>query len=147
MHDRAATRHRRHFTPGEGASSAAGFGLPRNLLEKARDRLKAMALLVLGGAAFSAVVRVALATASEGVSRTELIGIAYAGIVAVVSALFYGAARAKRVEPVHVLGAGLLFEVVVCFAISVGNVWQIYSTYGHFPFLTWATPVVIPLCQ
>jgi len=143
MNDHASKLHRRHATPGEGVRSTAGFGLPRNLLEKGRDRVKVMALLVLGGAGFSAVVRLALATASEGISRTELIGIAYAGIVAVVAALFYGAARAKRIEPVHILRVGLLFEVGLCFTISMGNVWQIYAAYGHLPFLTWATPIVI----
>ena len=126
-----------------GVGSTAGFGLPRNLLEKARDRVKVVVLLTLSGAAFSLMVRLALASASEGISRTEFIGIAYAGIVAVVAALFYGAACAKGLEPVHILSAGLIFEVFLCFSISVGNVWQIYSTYGYLPFLTWATPIVI----
>ena len=143
MNDRASMLDRRHATPGEGASNTAGFGLPRNLLEKARDRVEAVVLLTLGGAGFSAVVRLALATASEGVSGTELIGIAYASIVVVVAALFYRAAHAKRTEPVHILSVGLVFEVVLCFIISVGNVWHIYSTHGHLPFLTWTTPIVI----
>lgn len=43
----------------------------------------------------------------------------------------------------QVLTAGLLFEVLVCFTVSLGAYWSSYIDYGAFPNLTWVVPLII----
>ncbi|HEX9618692.1 MAG TPA: serine/threonine-protein kinase, partial [Polyangiaceae bacterium] len=123
--------------------ASAGFGLPRELLEKARGRLRVILMLALFGGFLSLIVRSSRALESDLAFEREAIGVAYAALVALSSALFLGLSYLRRESPGFALRLGLAFEVLLGYTIAIGNTIYVVKNHGHVPFLTWTAPLMI----
>jgi hypothetical protein len=120
---------------------SAGFGLPHELLARARERLHALLLLTLFGSVLSLAVRLSRAIAGD--FARERIGLLYVGTVSLMAAGSVGLLRIKRESPVFALRLGLVFEVFLGWMITVGHTAQEVVKYGHVPYLTWTAPFMI----
>jgi len=129
-----------------GLSSA----LPPDLLEQVRGRVRLLALFLMIGFAIDPV----LYFADYGVAA--LIGVqlpsdflkrlpfqwANLGAMAV-SATVWGVTRHRNLTPSRLLTLGLVYEVIICFVIAFGTVWEYYLVMHHLPLMTWVHAVVI----
>jgi hypothetical protein len=53
------------------------------------------------------------------------------------------AAGSRRIRNSRLLGLALVFEILLCFILSVSNPLSIYEATGALPSLTWVTPLII----
>lgn len=124
------------------------FGLPANLLAKARARLKLFALVVfLVVFVISAVVFfMQIDSAPRHVWVIQTLQIE---IMVLTLGLFL-AARSKSLAHATVLKLGLAFEILQSLASSVGESWYMQASYGIWmpsswiPILIVAYPLIIP---
>jgi serine/threonine-protein kinase len=137
------------YKPGSESSRASTLGLPPELLEKSRRRVRLIAILVLIG--FGTDVAIFLVMAALTLINREPTphpGDATRGIVAsLLGVLLPGgliaATRSSRISNATILRLGLAFEVAICAIVSLVNPWAKYVETGHIPSLTWASPLII----
>lgn len=134
----------------EAASSRglSNFGLPADLLERARARIRIVALLLLFASGVDVLIAAGQRSAvALGYAREiELISaIPFAGsmVVFIACATVVGLSRSSRISNIHLLRAGLGLEVLLCATISVTNPIAFYQERGALPNLTWVTPLII----
>ncbi len=124
--------------------------LPQDLLERARDRVKLIALLVLGGTLFLLMSDVP----GEGLGRLFIsIDHAMSWSIVVMSALLFAFAQSKRFGPRLILNMGLSFEIAVCMVLALGiphvhhldalELGVVEHLTDLLPFTTWTTPIII----
>jgi hypothetical protein len=125
-------------------------GLPPDLLDKARARVKVVALLMLGTAAFMLGSDIPF----EGIGAlTDGLDAVTAWAVILPSALLYGFARSKRFRPQTILNLGLAYEIALCMLMSLLIPYSFhYEVQGYgvgvllselLPSITWVTPIII----
>ena len=134
--------------PDSRESSPTGFGLPPDLLEKSRSRIRIVALLTLTGSGLDTVsMLVALSSiAAQGATDilpAHLLALSANVITIVLSGTIILAAGTSRVRSSQLLNLGLVFEVVLCAVISIANPLMVYESTGVFPSMTWTTPLII----
>ncbi len=133
--------------PGDPArDTRSGFGLPPDLLAKSRRRVETVAWLVLLGAGLDAVSLVGNVIASRSGSADpppNSLWVISSIASLVLSAVLILAARSRRVRDTSLLGWALVFEVALCFGISVSNPYGFWLDHGALPVLTWVTPLMI----
>jgi hypothetical protein len=137
------------------SSSAEGGGrsttaLPPDLLDKARDRVKLIAVLFLGAnlaILFSDVPAEGFGVLAEGLAE------AVSWIMVLMSAGLYIIARSKRFPPQLVMNLALVFEIAVCLLLALSIPRAHYATAVQLgvegsltdllPFATWVTAIII----
>jgi serine/threonine-protein kinase len=124
-------------------SRGSGFALPHVLLAKARDRLRVIAAICLFAAVLSFSVRLTRALGAPDGFRLEGFGIATVTLGGLLSGLLLVAMRRASASPGFALRLGLAYEVVLGYLLAIGNTAQEATRYGHAPYMTWATGVVI----
>src|SRR5690606_26632592 len=87
-------------------------------------------------------VRVTGTPVPEGAFQSRQVQWVNVGAV-LASAGLWWAARRQRVSPSRLHTLGLVYEVAICFAISMVTFWQEYLSTGRLPNLTWVPAVVI----
>ena len=131
----------------EGGLSSA---LPPDLLEQVRGRVRLLALFLTIGFAIDPVLYFAnygVATLihypmpKDFVTRMPFQLSNLCAVVA--SAIVWGVTRHPRLTPSRLLTLGLVYEVVICFVIAFGTIWEYALVRGHVPFMTWVPAVVI----
>lgn len=130
------------------ARTASDFGLPADLLEKARGRIRIVALLVLFASGLDVLIwvgqRIAVALGDapplEATSRIPFSG---SVVMFVVCAAMVVLTKIPRISNTRLLWAGLGFEVLLCATISFTNPVAVYDDQGSLPHLTWVTPLII----
>jgi serine/threonine-protein kinase len=130
-----------------GAPAGTGFGLPSDLLEKARSRIRIVGLLAL----FASGVDTVQMLVSLAIEPADAAGPSFAGLVPlaanlvtiVLSAAIVLAAGSPRIRSTRLLDLALVFEVVLCAIISIGNPPSFYEDTGAIPTMTWVTPLII----
>ncbi len=135
-------------TPGGAGVSS---GLPPDLLEQVRGRVRLLAMLLMAGSALDPAVFLLTWTASR-LSGTPLLPEALKDVpflladatVAIASAAVWWLARRDWISPSRLLTVGLVYQVVICLEIGITMPWQFYVSEGYIPPLTW-TPTVIVL--
>jgi serine/threonine-protein kinase len=129
-----------------GLSSA----LPPDLLEQVRGRLRLLALFLTIGFAidpalyfanFGVAVLIGVQMPSEFHQRLMF---QWANLGAMgASALVWALTRRRTVAPSRLLTLGLIYEVIICFVIAFGTIWEYYLIRHHVPLMTWVHAVVI----
>jgi serine/threonine-protein kinase len=126
----------------------SGFGLPSDLLETSRHRLRIVGVLVLIASGVDVVMMlIDLAAMTTGgqveVPPATLIPFAGNAVTLILSAGIVLAARSRRIRSARLLDLGLAFEVMLCAIISVTNPLSFYESAGVLPIMTWVTPLII----
>jgi serine/threonine-protein kinase len=128
--------------PGPASDSVAratGFGIPADLLARARKRL---AVLALGMCALSAAT--ASLTVVDSIVSGEPISVGTIDIgLIVLNAAVYAAVRGQRLGHSAVFAIGLCLEILMCFAIFWGNIGGVYGRHGHVPAFTFANIIIV----
>ena len=129
-----------------GISSA----LPRDVLERVRERLRLLALPLLCAFAIDPILFFggwAAMTLNEGLPPREFFRDAafYWADIGVVagSAGLWWITRTHRVSATRLHIVGLAYEVAICFVIAFRTFWEYYRDTGILPNLTWAPFVII----
>lgn len=138
--------------PGQrpGAGFDASSGLPRDLLEQMRGRIRLLALLMLVAFAIDpffyfgtwAVARLGGGPVPADYFRNAAF---YWSDLAVVAASLgvWAVARNENMAPTRLRSIGLVYEVALCFIIAFRTVGEYYRDTGLLPNLTWAPAIVI----
>ena len=122
-------------------------GLPPDLLEQVRGRVRLLALLLL--AAFSldpvlAAVSWSVATLAGRPAEITYTGFLWADAgAALASAGLWWMAREGVTSPSRLHTLGLAYEVIICFYLSLTNMWQWSLEKGMPPPLTWVPTVIV----
>ncbi len=128
---------------GPGVVGSGVFGLPPDLLARARGRVEWLALLMIGLHATAVVLT--LFPAFRELFALESLGALRAteAFALVLGVALYLLSRDSRIGHGTVLAMALVYEVVLCLTVSVVVPWWIFSETGAVPHLTWATLVII----
>ena len=131
---------------GRGLSS----GLPADLLEQVRGRVRLLAAFVFVASALDPVLF--LVSWGVGVLRGDtppaeffatipfrLVDVA----MAAASAGLWWVARSRHVSPTRLYNLGLTYEITICFILALTSYWQFYLAKGVVTSLTWVPVVVI----
>jgi serine/threonine-protein kinase len=126
------------------------FLLPPDLVEKVRDRVALLSLLLFTGFAFEPLVyfvalagaRIAGAAVPADMAANLGVRLLDAG-AALASLGLWWVARRRTVSATRLHWLGLAYEVVVCFVIAFGTMWEYTGRFGMLPFLTWLPAVVL----
>ncbi|MCB1161767.1 protein kinase [bacterium] len=129
-----------------GASSS--LGLPVELLEKSRRRLRILGILVLvatGADLLQTFVAFALVLLGHDVGEPPSSAIPFTGtVVSFLAALgVILLTRSRRVGAPRLVTLGQGFEVLLCLIIAVTNPLSRYEAVGSLPTMTWVTPIII----
>jgi len=146
MHEHVTLLHPDDHPQDRGPSS----GLPPDLLEQVRSRVRLLALLMLFAFALDpllffgglAVSKLNGTTLPNEVARDAAFYWADLSVVAASAALWW-LARSRRVSSTRLLALGLLYEVAICFVMAFRTYWEYYRDTGILPNLTWVPAVVI----
>jgi eukaryotic-like serine/threonine-protein kinase len=136
--------------PHEPAPSAPSSGLPRDLLEQMRGRVRLLALLMLVAFAIDPILffgAQAIATLEgriipDEVRRDAAFYWCDVAVVAVSAGLWL-LARNRRIPVTRLRAIGLGYEVVLCFVVAFRTIGEYYRDVGMLPNLTWAPAIVI----
>ena len=138
--------------PGARPSDGKGLssGLPPDLLEQVRGRVRLLAAFVFVAAALDPVLF--LVSWGVGVLRGEtppkeffatipfrLVDVA----MAAASAGLWWVARRRLISPSRLYNLGLTYEITICFILALSSYWQFYLAKGVVTSLTWVPAVVI----
>jgi hypothetical protein len=131
---------------GRGLSS----GLPADLLEQVRGRVRLLAAFVFVGSALDPTRF--LISWGVGVLRGDsppseffatipfrLVDVA----MAAASAGLWWVARSRHVSPSRLYNLGLTYEITICFILALTSYWQFYLAKGVVTSMTWVPAVVI----
>jgi len=133
----------RHAT---GEAESRGYGLPLDLMAKARARIAALAA-VLGTLSMIAILLSSTVFSGEVDSVALLEHFLAVGLALVVIAT----ALSKRVGVVTALNVGLVYEVGLCWIVSFSAQQVALAATGQPPEVTWTSivivvfPMVVPL--
>jgi len=123
--------------------------LPPDLLDRVRDRLGLLALLMMVAFALDPLLFfggwIAI-TLNEGAPPDYFRDAGfYWGDLSVVatSAILWRVARSRRVPIATLQLLGLTYQVLICFVIALRTFWEYYRDTGILPNLTWAPAVII----
>ncbi len=119
----------------------AWSGLTPDLLEKARDRVKILAWIMLAlmgiGALFDLLYfQLVIGLLNAQLVVGSIIGVGLAAVLVVLSG-------SRLVTDLTVLRLALVYEVVICFFLAVFAPWIMYVEIGDVPYVTWVTPLII----
>jgi eukaryotic-like serine/threonine-protein kinase len=138
--------------PAEPARSDAGAssGIPRDLLEQMRGRVRLLALLMLVAFALDpllffgsqAVARLQGRAVPAEVLRDAVFYWCDIGVV-VASAGLWMLVRNPRIHITLIRTIGLIYEVVLCFVMSFRTFAEYYRDTGTLPNLTWVPVLLI----
>lgn len=127
-----------------------GFGLPPELLARARKRLS----LLIGLMTITFVVvslGLEIPFIDLGIARADLDLIRIIQLVAILfHVTMFLLVRNKNVNHSQALYLGLAYEVLICFGISMGNSWIGYRLEESIPHITFASlliavyPLIVP---
>ena len=124
--------------------------LPPDLLEQIRGRVRLLALFLMIGFSidpalyFVNLVAARLAGVPFPAEFSERLPFQLGDLGgAAVSAVMWVLARYRRLTPARLLTLGLAYEVVICFVIAFGTMWEYHLATGHPLFMTWVNVVVI----
>ncbi len=128
----------------------ASSGLPRDLLEQVRGRIRLLALLMLGAFAIDpffyfgtwAVASIGGRPIPADYFRNAAFYWSDIGVVAA-SLTLWAVARNEQVPLARLRAIGLVYEVALCFIIAFRTVGEYYLDTGLLPNLTWAPAIVI----
>jgi serine/threonine-protein kinase len=125
-----------------------GFGLPPDLLEKSRHRIRIVGLLTLIASGLDTVMMLTefgMMTAVErgAIPPGSLLPFAGNLVTVGLSIAIVRAAGSPRLRSARLLDLGLVFDVVLCAIISVTNPLSVYQDTGALPTMTWVTPLII----
>jgi eukaryotic-like serine/threonine-protein kinase len=136
--------------PASPASAGMSSGLPPDLLEQVRGRVRLLAALLLAGFAFDPTVFLLTWTASRLTGTPlppeiakDMPFLLADSVVAVASAAVWWLARQDWVSPSRLLTVGLIYQVVICLEIGISMPWQYFLHEGSIPPLTWAPTVIV----
>jgi serine/threonine-protein kinase len=140
-----------HFRrePASPDSAAPTGALPPDMLEEIRRRIGLFALLLL--IAFSIDV-IAAGTiwvwsvightpTPDDAKPLAVTAINLAAVIA--SAWLWRIARSPRIAPGTLHNLGLVYQVVVCFTVSVLSQWDSFRDHGRLTGLTWAPALIL----
>ncbi len=119
----------------------AWSGLTPDLLERVRQRVKALAWLLLVVNGLGIVVDSTYFFFAAGTLDAIWIGGTVAGVVLSVSLVLV--ATSRRLSHATVLYAALCFEVLICLDLAVLMPWFTWVDAGHLPIVTWVEPLII----
>ncbi len=136
--------------PGDLPGVSHGFGLPPDMMARARDRLGRFLLLM--AIVFAAVtVLLELPLVDWGIKPRDLNIIRVCQFVAIAAHLgLYSLTRWGRLSHSLMLNLGLAYEIALCLAISIGDTWLTYRLNETIPQMTFASlviavyPLIIP---
>ncbi len=134
------------FRQAASGDSPSKYGLPPDLLAKARTRLAGLAG-VLGALSLIALLLNATAFREEVDAAVQPQHVLAVGLALVVIVM----ARSKRIADATALTAGLVYEVCLCWVVSFAAQHAAIGLVGRAPELTWTSmiivvfPMVIPL--
>ncbi len=130
--------------------TARSSGLPPDLLEQVRGRVRLLALLLLVAFSLDPVLHfVAFAILRLGGQPLppefmEELGFSFADLgAAIASGAIWWIARRPSVSPARLHTLGLLYEIVICFVIAVTIYWQWYSQEGQVPPITFVPTILV----
>ncbi|HUR95135.1 MAG TPA: serine/threonine-protein kinase [Gemmatimonadales bacterium] len=135
-----------------GPEPAAGetprlSALPRDLLEQVRGRVRLLALLLLIGFALDPAIFLigwTVGTLSGVPVRFGNTGFVVTDLGVVLASLgVWWMAGEGRVSPSRLLTLGLVYEVAICFALSLIAYWQWTLDLGTIPPLIWVPTVIV----
>jgi serine/threonine-protein kinase len=124
--------------------------LPPDLLEQIRSRVRLLALFLTIGFAidpvlyfanYGAAVLTGVQLPSDFLKRLPFQWTNLGAMAA--SATLWGVTRHPRLTPSRLLTLGLVYEVIICFVIAFGTIWEYYLVTHQLPLMTWVYPVVI----
>ena len=139
-----------HSDPSSPSAQWNSATLPPDLLEQVRGRVRLLALFFLAASAFDPLLYFGAwgVTALRGheppsdfLARLPFQWINLAAAAA--SAGLWWIARNRRVSPARLLTVGLAYEVVICFVIAIGTIWEYYITDHLLPYMTWVPVIVV----
>ncbi len=136
--------------PSAPSDSGRLSAMPADLLDQVRSRVAIMAVIVIIGAGLD-LVEVAggwlYATArgspvsSDLVENGPLYAVSAVDVAAATVLLLI--ARFRLLADASLLTAGLVFEVVLCFTLSLGAFWGYGGSQDTLPKLTWVVPIMV----
>jgi serine/threonine-protein kinase len=136
--------------PSKDARPGSLSSLPPDLLEQIRGRVRLLALFLTIGFAIDPVLYFAgygAAALAEVPLRPDFykrLPFQWANLGAMAaSATVWAVTRHRQILPSRLLTLGLIYEVVICFVIAVGTIWEYYVVKGFLPSMTWVPVVVI----
>jgi serine/threonine-protein kinase len=125
-------------------------GLPRDLLDQVRGRVRLLMLLLFVAFALEpVVVGISLLVATLHGDPIPPMFYAHRGFVladaavAVASAGLWWVARQDSVSPTRLHTLGLVYQVVICFEIAFTTMWAWALMRGGIPPLTWVPTVIV----
>ena len=133
-----------------GSDPAVSSGLPRDLLEQMRGRIRLLALLMLVAFALDPLLffgsRLVAALDGRTVPAEVLRDAAFywsdVGVV-LASLALWAVARDSRIPVARLRAIGLAYEVALCFVVALRTFGEYYRDTGLLPNLTWAPAIVI----
>jgi hypothetical protein len=136
--------------PEEPTPSAPSSGLPDDLLEQMRGRVRLLALLMLVAFAIDpilffgaqAIAKLEGRIIPDEVQRDAAFYWCDVAVVAVSAGLWL-LARSSRISASRLRAIGLGYEVVLCFVVAFRTIGEYYRDVGMLPNLTWAPAIVI----
>jgi hypothetical protein len=138
--------------PDAAAPRSRGLGstLPPDLLDQVRARVRVLGLLMMISFAIDPVLFFSGAIAmrlNEGAFPTDFFrdAVFYYGDIGVVAAsvVLWRMAKSSRVPVARLYALGLMYEVAVCFVLSLRTYWEYYGDTGMLPNLTWVPAIII----
>jgi tRNA A-37 threonylcarbamoyl transferase component Bud32 len=129
-------------------SPTTSLGLPPDLLEKSRGRLRLLGILVMvatGADLFQMLVAAIVDRRGMPLAEPALSPVALAGsLISFAAALLIVLlARQRRLGTPRLIQLGLGFEVLLCLLIALSYPLSRYEAVGSLPILTWVTPLII----
>jgi len=124
--------------------SRDSLGLAAEVAEKARGRVRRIAVLLTAVGCFGLLVGVVtgwlLGTLARDLAVQQVIG---SGLCTALSFGLWQVARNERFGHVTVLNLALAFEVVLCFGAAMGAANWHAGALGMMPYMSWTTPLII----
>ena len=133
--------------PQAAADRSSLSTLPKDLQEQVRGRVRLLALLLAAGFAVDPLLALVVWTLAT-LARHPIVfsnpGFAVAdATVALLSLGLWWVAGRDRVSASRLHTIGLVYQVVICFVITVTVYWQWYVEHETLPPLTWVPTVLV----
>jgi serine/threonine-protein kinase len=116
-------------------------GISSELLEQARGRVKAVALLMLIVTGLGTIFD--LSYAGLVIGNIDPVWIAASVLGLGFSVAIFFVARGSKASHLTVLKLGLLYEITLCLILAVITPWMEWAETGSIPFVTWVPAIII----
>jgi len=148
MHEPITLLHREASTRDSRPGSLSS--LPLDLLDQIRSRVRLLALFLMIGFAIDPVLyfvdfliaRLIKAPLPETFHKMLGFQLTNLGAMAA-STMVWALTRRRKMSPATLLTLGLIYEVLICFVIAYGTIWEHFVVKGILPYMTWVWVVVI----